>query len=131
MESRPCPRRTLLVIDDDPSWRSLYRLEFGERFDVVEAADGRDGLEQLRLAGPDLVILDLRMPGMDGARFLACLEDRDNRTPVIVCTALEHEARKLARSDVRIVPKSPDLTRLSEAVKAAFAGGSRASLPNS
>ncbi len=110
------PRRTLLVIDDDPAWRSLYRLEFGGRFDVVEATDGRDGLEQLERTGPDLVILDLTMPGMDGARFLAGLEGRCHRPPVIVCSAQEFEARRLARSQVRIVPKSPDLTALREAI---------------
>jgi CheY-like chemotaxis protein len=110
-------RRTLLVIDDDPAWRSLYRLEFGGRFDVVEATDGREGLAQLERTGPDLVILDLSMPGMDGARFLASLEGCRHTPPVIVCTAHELEARRLARSHVRIVAKSPNLTALWEAIE--------------
>ena len=113
----------MLIVDDDPGWRSLYRLEFGDRFEIVEAVDGRDGLDRLEQARPDLVILDLRMPGMDGVWFLACLEDRGNRTPVIVCTAVEREAPAVVRSRARIVPKSPDLTRLREAIAAVTTAG--------
>src|SRR5258708_24346529 len=109
-------RRRLLVIDDDPAWRSLYRLEFGDRFEVVEASDGREGLAQLEAAVPDLVILDLNMPRMDGAGFLACLDHRGVSTPVIVCSALESEARRLAGPTVRVVPKSPHPTQLSLAI---------------
>ena len=110
------PRRTLLVIDDEPAWRLLYRLEFEGQFEVIEAADGRDGLEKLESSLPDLVILDLAMPRMDGARFLACLQDKGVRTPVIICSAHEPETRPLERASVRVVPKSPDLTELSRAV---------------
>jgi CheY-like chemotaxis protein len=110
------PQRTLLVVDDEPAWRSLYRLEFESRFKVVEAADGRDGLEKLEASLPDLVILDLAMPRMDGARFLACLQDKGVRTPVIVCSAFEAEAQRLERASVRVVAKSTDLTELSRAV---------------
>jgi CheY-like chemotaxis protein len=109
-------RPKLLVIDDDPAWRSLYRLEYGERFEVLEASDGREGLAKLEATGPDLVILDLNMPRMDGHGFLACLDDRGLSTPVIVCSALESQARDLARPTVRVVPKSPDLTELSLAI---------------
>jgi CheY-like chemotaxis protein len=116
MASRRVFRPRLLVIDDDPAWRLLYRLEFGDRFEVVEAADGREGLDKLESTVPDLVILDLNMPRMDGHRFLACLDDRGVSTPVIVCSALEAQARDLARPTVRVVPKSPDLTELSLAV---------------
>jgi len=109
-------RRKLLVIDDDPNWRLLYRLEFGDRYDVVEAADGHEGLDKLEATVPDLVILDLNMPRLDGVRFLACMDDRGVNTPVIVCSALEAEARRLAGPSVRVVSKSPDLTELSLAI---------------
>ena len=104
------------MIDDDPAWRSLYRLEFGDRYDVVEAADGHEGLDKLEATVPDLVILDLNMPRLDGVRFLACMDDRGVNTPVIVCSALEAEARRLAGPSVRVVSKSPDLTELSLAI---------------
>lgn len=117
MQDRP-GRPRLLVIDDDPAWRSLYRLEFQDRFEVLEASDGRDGLEKLEPAPPDLVILDLSMPRMDGTRFLACLDDRGRTIPVIVCTGLDGVLPRFARPSVRIVSKSPDLTELSRAVLA-------------
>src|SRR5205807_9850387 len=96
-------RRRLLVIDDDPNWRSLYRLEYGDRFEVVEASDGREGLAQLEAAVPDLVILDLNMPRMDGAGFLACLDDRGVSTPVIVCSFLVSETRSQAVQSALVV----------------------------
>jgi len=106
----------LLVIDDESSWRALYRTEFEGHFEVVEAIDGRDGLDKLDSRTPDLVILDLHMPRMDGARFLACLRDRGVSTPVIVCSGLGAEAERLAGAGVRFVAKSPDLTELARAV---------------
>ena len=110
-------RLTLLVVDDDPDWRLLYKLEFGDRFDVIEAADGHDGLEKLAMTGPDLVILDLSMPRMDGVGFLARLRDAGVSTPVIVCTAFGPEAQDLVRGHVRFVHKSPDLAELARAVQ--------------
>jgi DNA-binding response OmpR family regulator len=106
----------LLVIDDDSSWRALYRTAFEGHFEVVEAIDGRDGLDKLDSRTPDLVILDLHMPRMDGARFLACLRDRGVSTPVIVCSGLGAGAEGLAGAGVRFVAKSPDLTELAHAV---------------
>jgi CheY-like chemotaxis protein len=110
-------RPTLLVIDDEPAWRTLYRLEFEDRFNIVEAADGRDGLDKLQRTGPDLVILDLSMPRMDGLAFLAWLRDRRVEVPVIVCTAVGFEAQALARDGICVVCKSPDLTELWRAVR--------------
>ncbi len=109
-------RPVLLVIDDESSWRALYRMEFEGHFEVVEAIDGRDGLDKLDSRTPDLVILDLHMPRMDGARFLACLRDRGVSTPVIVCSGLGAEAERLAGAGIRFVAKSPDLTELARAV---------------
>jgi two-component system response regulator MprA len=110
-------RPTLLVIDDEPSWRTLYRLEFEDRFNVVEAADGRDGLEKLQRVRPDLVILDVSMPRMDGIGFLRWLREGGVTVPVIVCTAVGLEAQTLARAGVWVVAKSPDLTELWRAVQ--------------
>ena len=108
--------RTLLVIDDDPTWRLLYRLEFEGEFQVVEAADGEEGLRRYEEASPDLVIVDLKMPRMDGAVFLEHLKGKPRVAPVIVCTALSDEAGSLARPGVRVVSKWPSLRELRRAV---------------
>jgi CheY-like chemotaxis protein len=104
--------RTLLVIDDDPAWRSLYRIMFEGEFAIVEARDGQEGLALYEQVSPDLVIVDLRMPRMDGAAFLAELHGKPHAAPVIVCTAVNREAAWLARMGVRVVPKSPGLKEL-------------------
>lgn len=108
--------RTMLVIDDDPAWRSLYRIMFEGRFEIVEARDGREGLVRCEEVSPDLVIVDLRMPRMDGAAFLAELRARPHVPPVIVCTAVSREAVPLARMGVCVVPKSPGLKELLSVV---------------
>ncbi len=69
----PCMEtRRILLVDDDEILRELMRLVLeSEGYELVECADGQQGLEALRGSGFDLVIVDLRMPVMDGARFLS------------------------------------------------------------
>lgn len=79
--------QTLLVIDDDPDLAALVAEYLGGRgFTVETAADGKAGLERLRGAGIDLVVLDVMMPGMDGFEVLRELR-RDSAVPVIMLTA--------------------------------------------
>ena len=81
----PC----ILVIDDDASIRDLYATILrGEGYRVETAIDGQDGLNQLG-CGPDLIMLDLMMPFMDGSEFLRRLRRlaQHERTPVLVLSA--------------------------------------------
>lgn len=79
--------QTLLVIDDDPDLAALVAEYLGGRgFSVETAGDGKAGLERLRGAGIDLVILDVMMPGLDGFEVLREIR-RDAATPVIMLTA--------------------------------------------
>jgi signal transduction histidine kinase/DNA-binding response OmpR family regulator len=82
--------RPVLVVDDDEVTRAMLR-KFLERnhWSVVEAADGREGLERIDSANPALVLLDLMMPEMDGFSFLEALRARQSETPVVVLTAKE------------------------------------------
>lgn len=67
-------RRRVLVVDDDPSIRLLCAVNLrAAGFDVAEAADGRQGLEQATGEPPDLVLTDLRMPVLDGFALAAAL----------------------------------------------------------
>jgi DNA-binding response OmpR family regulator len=112
----------LLVADDDSSWRSLYRLEFERAWEVVEA---QDGVEALRLADalpPDLVILDLQMPRLDGFGVLRRLRLRGCLAPVILCSAVSPADVPFLASGVRVVEKSPDLGALHAAVQALLGG---------
>ncbi|MEA2661570.1 MAG: hypothetical protein QOH08_1142 [Chloroflexota bacterium] len=79
----------MLVIDDDPSIRTLYATVLeDEGYRVTTATQGQDGLDQLACR-PDLILLDLMMPVMDGREFLIQLRRRaaHRDTPVLVMTA--------------------------------------------
>jgi two-component system cell cycle response regulator len=65
------PKR-ILVVDDKPSSRELVRTALiHEEYEVIEASDGREALERMRAAAPDLVLLDVHMPGLDGYAVVA------------------------------------------------------------
>lgn len=82
-------RRVLIVEDDIETREVLRRFLAAEDYDIVEAENGRAGLERLTQTRPDIIVLDLMMPEMDGFEFLEQLR-RDSRwaeIPVIVVTA--------------------------------------------
>ena len=86
----------VLIVEDDPDLgfglRTTLEIE-GYTADV--AADGPSGLRRAREERPDLVILDLMLPGMDGYRVLRALRAEGNRVPVLVLTARGEEADKV------------------------------------
>lgn len=76
----------VLVVDDDPAVRLVCSINLElEGFDVLEASDGRSGLAQARSARPDLVLTDVKMPGLDGFQLTEALrrDERTRRVPVI------------------------------------------------
>lgn len=120
-------RKKVLVIDDEKSIRDIigeYLTEEG--FEFVEAPDGIRGLEIFRSVGPDLVILDVMMPKMDG--WKVCREIRsESVTPVIMLTARGEEYDKLfgfelGADDYMVKPFSP--RELIARVKAVLSRGS-------
>ncbi len=89
---------TVLVIDDEKDLIELLRYNFErEGFDILEAADGTSGLRMAREQQPDMVILDLMMPGLDGLEV--CRELRSDPTtrglPIIMLTARAAEADRV------------------------------------
>jgi CheY-like chemotaxis protein len=82
-----------------------------EGWSVVEAANGRLGLEQLAAGRPDAIVLDLMMPEMDGFEFVAALREQPSlrEIPIVVVTALdlsEEDHRRLNGQVERIIQKS-------------------------
>jgi len=89
------PRERILVVDDEASIRELVGAYLrAEGFDVDEAADGEDALDRFRRSPPDLVVLDLRLPGIDGLDVLREIR-RSSSVYVIVLTARSDETDKL------------------------------------
>lgn len=90
----------VLVIDDEPQMRRALRAGLEQHdYNVVLAASGEEGLDEAALHPPDLVILDLAMPGLDG--FEVCRQLREwTRVPIIVLSVREGEEDKIRALDL-------------------------------
>jgi signal transduction histidine kinase/DNA-binding response OmpR family regulator len=96
----PSERRPVLVVEDDAATREVIgRALAADGWIVSEARNGREALESLERAVPDLVLLDLVMPEMDGFEFVTRLRatERGRRVPVVVVTARELSAEDHGR----------------------------------
>lgn len=73
--------KKILLVEDEASLKELYReLLFSEGFDVDVVEDGKTAFEKLKKGGYDLVLLDIRLPEMDGLQILAGLTDEEKST---------------------------------------------------
>jgi CheY-like chemotaxis protein len=108
--------RTMLIVDDDPAWRGLYAAEFKRRFRLLEANDGLEALGVLERSRPDIIVLDLRLPRMNGLDFLRALDRLGMKTPVIVCSALVPDDGGFSVPGVRAARKTADLQEIRAAV---------------
>lgn len=103
---------TVLVVDDEPKIRDLLRRYLvADGFEVAEASSGEEGLERVRTLRPDVVVLDVRLPGMDGFEVLAELR-RISTTYVLMLTARAEEIDRLlglslGADDYVVKPFSP------------------------
>lgn len=91
-------KKSVLIVDDDEDVLSLVALILeSEGYDVKVAKNGREGLESLQREMPDLVLLDMKMPVMNGWEFAREFHARyKSRVPIIVITAAQ-DAKKRAR----------------------------------
>src|ERR687884_1453650 len=113
----------VLVIDDEAPIRLLCRVNLeAERMEVIEAADGPTGLEKARSENPDVVLLDVMMPGLDGWRVAEELLDdqRTQKIPIVFLTAraeLRDRARGLDLGGVDYVTKPFNPVELAPLVR--------------
>ena len=85
----------ILVADDEAEIRSLLKLYLeNEGYSVVEAVDGLEAMEKLKSDKPDLCVLDIMMPGMDGYQVLRKLRE-DSNIPVIILSAKDADSEKI------------------------------------
>jgi len=85
----------ILVADDEAEIRSLLKLYLeNEGYSVVEAVDGLEAMEKLKNDKPDLCVLDIMMPGMDGYQVLRKLRE-DSNIPVIILSAKDADSEKI------------------------------------
>jgi len=111
---------TILVCDDDPSLRELVRAVLGSRYRFVEAADGTEALTIAHEERPDLIVLDVMLPGLSGIEVLEELRSTESLKdiPVVVITAWSHaEIEVQVAGADRFVSKPFDPDELSTAVE--------------
>ena len=109
----------ILIADDRPSSRELLRLVLERAgYEVLEAADGEQAVDRARSANPDLILLDLQMPGLDGYGVLAALrnEPRFEHLPILALTAsaMRGDREKIMEAgftDYLAKPAGPELLR--------------------
>lgn len=99
-------KNVLLVVDDDPNTRDIYSIELqAGGFEVLTASNGEEGLKTALAENPDLILLDIQMPVMDGLTMLGKLREESDygkKVPVILLTNLsasnEDIIKKLAET---------------------------------
>lgn len=90
----------ILIADDEAEIRDVLRLYLEkDGYEVTEAADGAEAMERLRKEKPDLAILDVMMPGLDGYRVLRNIRE-DNNIPVIMLSAKDTDSDKILGLDM-------------------------------
>ena len=82
-------RPVILIVDDDPGLRESFRLILEDRYELIEAVDGRQALEAVRRSEVDLVLLDIRLPEMDGIEVLERIKTIDDQVEVVLVTAVK------------------------------------------
>ena len=110
---------TVLVVEDDLNQRTLYEEELTEEgYRVVTADDGRAALKAVQEHSPDLVVMDINMPMMDGLDALSQMMEHDSHIPVIINSAYASYKDSFSSwsADAYVV-KSSDLSELKQTVK--------------
>ncbi len=109
----------VLIVDDEEGIRLLYKEELEEEgYEVELASSGEEALKKLDSGQMDMVLLDIKMPGMDGVEVLRMLKEKYKELPVILCTAYPHYKQEFGTwaSDAYVV-KSSDLRELKDKIK--------------
>lgn len=87
-------RKKILIVEDDEGFCDILKTSFdGAEFSIVTAEDGLDGLQKVKDEKPDLLLVDIMMPKMDGIQMVKKLKEEGVATPVIFLTNVNDEKR--------------------------------------
>jgi DNA-binding response OmpR family regulator len=109
---------TILIIDDNLNLLRLYKQELRkEGYDVISACSGEESLRIVEEKTPDLVILEMRLPGIDGTELIGQLLSRCPKAPIIINTASRaYQDHFMSWCAEAYIIKSSDLSELKSAV---------------
>ncbi len=109
----------VLCVDDDMSLLRLYHDELSEDgYKVILAKDGKEALKKFEKESPNVVVMDIRMPTMDGIETLTTMLGKDRQVPVILNTAYpQYRENFMTWGAEAYVIKSSDLTELKKKIR--------------
>jgi len=132
-KAHPGPARRVLIVEDDASIALGLRINLqGEGYEVLSAEDGEQALSVARRERPDLVILDVMLPKMNGLQVLKTIRDEGLLMPIIVLSARTGEMDKVAGLELGAedyVAKPFSLAELLARIRAALRRGPRPAEP--
>jgi len=114
----------ILCVDDDLSLLHLYQDELiEERYEVILAKDGKEALAKFSKEKPDVVVMDIRMPVMDGIEALTEMLGKNRQAPMILNSAYpQYQVNFMTWGADAYVLKSSDLTELKQKIRAVLDG---------
>ncbi|MEE9258082.1 MAG: response regulator [Nitrospinaceae bacterium] len=115
--------KKILVVDDEENIRLLYKEELqDEGYQVCVAASAEEAMQKIENEKPDIITLDIKMPGMDGIEFMRVLKENNKDIPVILCSAYGRYKQdfRVWASNAYVV-KSADLSELKLTIQEVLA----------
>ena len=118
--------KKILVVDDEPNVHYSFRKILGLDYEIAEARDGKEAVQKVQKVSPDLVLLDVRLPDMDGLKVLSRIRELDPSLPIVIMTAFGTmqtavEAMKLGAYEYLLKPF--DVPVILDVVRKALATG--------
>ncbi len=110
--------KRILVVDDEEAIRLLYREELADAgYQVELAADGEEAIRKVRAGRPDLMTVDIKMPGMDGIELVSRVREVHRDLPIIICTAYDYRRDFATWASDAYLTKSSDLQELKAKIR--------------
>ena len=111
--------KKILLVEDEKNLRTLYQERLSEEgYEIVPAGNGEEALRKLKKAKPDLVLMDIVMPGLDGIQLLSMIRANDRAIPVIFHSAhLNFQLEPKIQAANCFVRKTSDLKELKEKIQ--------------
>jgi DNA-binding response OmpR family regulator len=110
---------TILLVEDDKNQRLLYEQELRlEGHEIITAIDGKDAIKKVQEQRPDIIIMDINLPKMDGIEIMGRILNKHKGIPIIIHTAYSsYKDNFMSWAADAFIVKSSDLTELKNKIK--------------